>query len=71
MRRLRVGTALRKELESRRDGRGIVLRGGVMRVPQILDCDSWEEQAAIQQDALIDAASEDRGIRETENVGQA
>jgi predicted nuclease of restriction endonuclease-like RecB superfamily len=60
MRRLHVTAAMKSQLASLRDARGKAGRGGVMRVPRILNCDEWERHASVQQDALIAASAEDR-----------
>jgi len=36
-----------------RDKRGILRRGGVLRVPPILPVDEWERSAAKHQDKLL------------------
>jgi hypothetical protein len=51
---------MKKRLSELRSSRSNSRRGGIMKVPPILDCDTWEALASVQQDALIDASHEDR-----------
>jgi hypothetical protein len=60
MARLRVTATMKKQLANLRDSKGNVRKGGVMRVPKILNSDSWEALAAPMQDKLIEDSYEDR-----------
>lgn len=44
-------------------------RGGVMKVPPILDCDTWEALASVSQDKLIEDSFEDREDRAQRRPG--
>lgn len=63
MRRPRVTAAMRKSLADLRSAQINPRRGGIMKVPRIMDVDEWEAIAAVSQDALIQASYEDRADR--------